>query len=320
MKATDFLSRDEIKTFTRASDFRGLRALATTWLLVAGAFALAGWHPAAWTIGIALIILGGRHLALAILMHDCSHYSLFKTRWLNDFAGKWFCGSPTWLDLRRYREHHTRHHLLAGTEADPDRDLVVAYPTSRASLIRKFARDLTGASGIRRLYGLALMDLGFIKFTVSSTVTPIDQTGRTARDFVAIAVRNLHGVAITNGALFAILYAVGRPWLYLLWIVSYLTTFSLILRIRSIAEHACTHLDPDPRRNTRTTYASPLARITVAPHRVNYHLEHHLLMTVPYFRLPELHRLLRERGAYANAHVLENYGQVIRAAVHSQRT
>ena len=50
----------------------------------------------------------------------------------------------------------------------------------------------------------------------------------------------------------------------------------------------------DPLRNTRTTHASWLERLFIAPNRVNYHLEHHLLMTVPYFRLPRLHRLLRE--------------------------
>jgi fatty acid desaturase len=27
---------------------------------------------------------------------------------------------------------------------------------------------------------------------------------------------------------------------------------------------------------------------------VNYHLEHHLLMTVPHYQLPRLHRLLEE--------------------------
>jgi fatty acid desaturase len=81
------------------------------------------------------------------------------------------------------------------------------------------------------------------------------------------------------------------------------------LRIRSLAEHACTELSTDPFRNTRTTRASLLARLTVAPIRVNYHLEHHLLVAVPYFRLPELGRLLLERGAVAAP---PSYGSVLR--------
>ena len=52
----------------------------------------------------------------------------------------------------------------------------------------------------------------------------------------------------------------------------------------------------DPLRNTRTTKAGLLARAFIAPYYVNYHLEHHLLMTVPLFQLPKFHRLLSERG------------------------
>lgn len=48
--------------------------------------------------------------------------------------------------------------------------------------------------------------------------------------------------------------------------------------------------------NTRTTKAGWIARAFVAPIRVNYHMEHHLMASVPYFKLPKMHQLLRERG------------------------
>ena len=102
-KVTDFLTPAQIKTLTRASDLRGALAVAATWALIAGSFALVAWSPNVLTIGTALFILGGRHLALAILMHEASHRSLFRTRRLNDFVGKWFCAAPTWGDLVRYR-------------------------------------------------------------------------------------------------------------------------------------------------------------------------------------------------------------------------
>ncbi len=56
----------------------------------------------------------------------------------------------------------------------------------------------------------------------------------------------------------------------------------------------------------------------MAPHRVGYHLEHHLLMTVPYFRLPAMHRLLVERGAVPDGAVARGYLAVLRLA--SSRT
>lgn len=314
MKISELLSRDEIKSLTGASDLRGAQAVATTWLMIALSFGAVAAYPSVFTILPALIILGGRHLALAILMHDASHYSLFRTRALNDFVGAWFCAYPTWQDLFRYREHHLRHHNHQGTPRDPDLSLIEGFPVSRASLRRKITRDLTGVSAVKRIYGLLLMDFGFIGYTVANDVRPIDQKGRSGWDVLRTGARNLRGVVLTNVALFAILLLLGHPWLYLLWFGSYATFFSLFVRIRSLAEHACTQLDPDPFKNTRTTHANALARVTVAPIRVNYHLEHHLLMTVPYFNLPKLHRLLRKRGALGGAYVAPGYLAVLRLA------
>jgi fatty acid desaturase len=100
----------------------------------------------------------------------------------------------------------------------------------------------------------------------------------------------------------------------LLWLVAWLTVNSLVTRIRSIAEHAMPTDPGDELRNTRTTLASPWARLFIAPNRVNYHLEHHLLMTVPLHKLPRLHRLLRERGVLRGALIARGYTPVLREA------
>ena len=70
----------------------------------------------------------------------------------------------------------------------------------------------------------------------------------------------------------------------------------------------------DPLRNTRTTRANFLARLTVAPLNVSHHLEHHLLPTVPYFRLPALGRTLAERGAMPATSTALGYVAVLTAA------
>src|SRR5690606_9930896 len=123
--------------------------------------------------------------------------------------------------------------------------------------------------------------------------------GNQARTFGG--VKNLRGVAVTNAVLFGILWLAGHPWLYLLWVVAWMTTFQLVTRIRAIAEHALAPDPADPLRNTRTTLASWWERLLIAPNYVNYHLEHHLLMTVPHYNLPRLHRMLRDRGVLDGA-------------------
>lgn len=318
MKINSILSAEELRLLIQASDFQGFRAVFTSWLMIAGCFWLVASFPNPVTVAFALVVLGGRHLAIAILMHDCAHYSLFKTRWLNDFIGSWFCAYPTWQDLKRYRVHHLSHHKYAGTEKDPDASLVKPFPVSRKSMIRKFIRDIFGVSGLKRIYGLVLMDFGYIKYTVANDIVPIDQKGRSFWNIVKTGIQNLHGVVLTNTILFLILWAWGHPWLYSLWIVSYLTTFSVFVRIRSLAEHAVTEMGLDPFKSTRTTLAHWWDRVTVAPHRVNYHLEHHLMMTVPYFRLPKLHQILEDRGALKNAFVAHGYREVLKLAVRNK--
>ena len=54
----------------------------------------------------------------------------------------------------------------------------------------------------------------------------------------SVGWKNLRGVAITNAVLLGILTVFGQPALYLLWVGAWLTTYSLVTRIRSIAEHS----------------------------------------------------------------------------------
>jgi len=111
-----------------------------------------------------------------------------------------------------------------------------------------------------------------------------------------------------------VLTASGHPLLYLLWAGAWLTVNTLVTRIRSIAEHAMVPDPADPLRNTRTTLATWWERLLLAPNRVNYHLEHHLLMTVPHYKLPRLHRMLAERGLLDGALVTKGYRAVLERA------
>ena len=73
--------------------------------------------------------------------------------------------------------------------------------------------------------------------------------------------------------------------------------------------------DQDVRRNTRTVDAPWWQRLVFAPNGVNYHLEHHLLASVPCYRLSALRTLLRQRGALDGMPEFRGYGAVLRHAV-----
>ena len=45
-----------------------------------------------------LFVIGARQLGLAVIMHDASHRSFFRSRALNDFAGTWLAAYPIWSE------------------------------------------------------------------------------------------------------------------------------------------------------------------------------------------------------------------------------
>jgi fatty acid desaturase len=317
-RAADLLTREEIRAFTRASDGAGIRAVVATWTVIAGTFVvLARWpHPVVF-VG-AVVVLGGRQLALAVMMHEAAHGTLFRRKWLNDRVADWICARPVGADVARYRKHHLGHHAHTGTERDPDLGLASAFPVTPASMARKLARDVSGVSGLRRLIGLLLMDAELLTYNVGGDARRVAYRGFGGH--ARALVRNGSGAVLANGVMLAALAATGHTWVYAAWAVANLTTYGLFLRIRSIAEHACMERSADPLRNTRTTRANVLARVTVAPLNVGHHLEHHLLPTVPYFRLPELGRALVERGAMPEASTAPGYVAVLRAAISKARS
>ena len=306
-KVTEIFTRDEIRMLTARSDIRGFIAVGFTWLTICASFVALAWasqHSLLIFIPVlllALCVLGGRQLSLAIQMHDASHGTLFKRKWLNNVAADWLCARPIWNDLHKYRAHHIVHHTHTGQAQDPDLSLVAPFPTTRQSLARKLLRDMAGVTGIKFFIGRFLMDAGYLKWTVANDVVRLPREGMTPWRRLIMLVRNVSPTVIVNGVMFAVLWASGYPWLFAVWILAYMTTFSLFVRIRSMAEHACTETGSEKSQdmflNTRTTRAGLLARATVAPLNVNYHIEHHVMASVPYFRLPMMHRMLRERGA-----------------------
>ena len=289
-KFSDFVSAAEIRDLSEPSSIKAAWILLVNWAIIAGAFAIAVLWPNPATILASVVILGGRQLGLAILMHDCAHYAFFRTKRTNNLIGEWLCAVPTRASVYAYRDYHMKHHRHAGTPKDPDRVFVHRYPVERASLKRKILRDLTGRTGTRALL------LRLKSFKVS-------------RDYPWM---------LFQVALFAVLAAVGAPWAYALWWAADLFVLPLLTRIRQIGEHGVARErdSSDPRENTSTTLTSWWERLLIAPNNVAYHLEHHQCAGVPSYNLPKLHRLLKSRGYHDGFDCISSgYVDVLKRAV-----
>ncbi len=301
------------------SDRKGAFEIFHTWAWIAFAFALVGFFPNPFTVIISLFILGGKQLACAIILHDCSHDSMFTSRKANRIIGNWFGAYPIFHDVDKYRPYHIQHHINTGLDEDPDRPLTTGYPTTFISMVRKFLRDFFGPTGIKGNFAVLLMQMGVLKYALNGKAEWVPLKEKSAAQIISTAVSNLAGPVAANLIMFAILYAFGKPWLYLLWPAALLTTNNFSLRVRSMAEHSMVEDRSNPHKNTRTTYANFFERILFAPHHVNYHAEHHLCMGAPSYNLPAMHKLLLARGFYKDGTKADNYWHIVKQAVVNNR-
>ncbi len=297
----DVFAAEDWRAITTLSRWRGIWLVLHGWMTVAlAAFGGAAAWDYHWLAGIlvtplALAILGGRQLGLSILMHDGAHGLLHPNRKTNNWLGQWPTGAATGSDLFAYRAYHLTHHKFTQQPEDPDLSLSAPFPTSRDSLRRKFIRDLTGQTFYkqrRAQFTAALRGAGTNAHTVGRFL-------------------------ILQAILLTISLLVWGWTPFLLWLLALATTFQLFLRIRNIAEHACTPTGSgDPFTHARTTYAGLIARATVAPYWVNYHSEHHLFMGVPCYNLAATHRLLGSGGYHPKMTLSPHYRDVLAQAVN----
>jgi fatty acid desaturase len=289
---------DEWARLTARSGWRGLALVAHAWGLILGAGAVAAIWPNPVTIVLAVLIVGARQLGLGFRMPDAAHGALHPDPKVNDFVGDWLCGAPIGSNLATYRKYHLRHHKFTEQPEDPDLVLSRPFPTTRASLRRKIVRDLTGQTFFKQRFG---------QFFAKRDKAPDGKTGflnDTRTRFLVI-----------NAAFLAALTAAGLWWTYfVLWLLPLATWFQVITRIRNIGEHACVGRHDDPFRHARTTLASPVERLLLAPYWVHFHAEHHVFMHLPCWRLEEAHRLLMAKGFGARMDIRRGYRDVLAVA------
>ncbi len=312
--ANIYLTREERKLLMKKNDLIAFGEILIHYTWIAIAFALVYFFANPITIVVSLFILGGKQLSCAILMHDTGHKSVFKNQKLNDFIGQWFGAYPIFNNMKPYRAYHFEHHNLTGLEDDPDLLLTRGYPTSSKSMLRKFLRDFTGITGIKAFIGLTLINFGFFEYNMGGKIIRIPKEKRSISYHASCFKNNLLGPIIANLIMFMLLWFIASPWLYLLWVIAYLTTFQFCIRVRSIAEHSVVEDATDPYKNTRTTKANWLEKMLFAPYHVNYHVEHHMLMSVPSYNLPKMHKTLLKKGFYEKGVLANGYWSVIKLA------
>lgn len=295
MNIQSVLTATELEQVTGKSNFNAMWIIFVDYAIIAIAFAVMAVWPNPLTLLAGIFVLGGRQLALAVIVHECGHRTLFNSPKLNEICGQWLGGYLVFSHMGDYMKGHWLHHSRAGTADDPDLKNYQAYPFKRSSLRRKIGRDLSGQTGWRRIRSIGRALIHY-------------------RTLDAEQQQFLRRSVLCNIALLLIVSSLGAPWLYLVWVIAFITSHMFVVRVRQVAEHAAVPnlYNKDPRQHTRTVYANWLERLLFAPHHLNYHLEHHLLATIPIYHLRQTHELLKARGMYNDTHFPTGYLSVLR--------
>ena len=296
LTAGDVLSLDELRDLRRVSGWRGAGLVLHAWAVIAAAMALYVLWPSIVTLVVALVVIGGRQLGLMMLAHEATHWRLFAGQKSNDRVGRWLCAGPLGVDLKSYRRSHHLHHRHTGQAEDPERDLTAAFPVTRWRLARGVLEDVSGWTAARGAVVLFHED-----------------------ETLRVRWRRLAPVLASHAILLAGLIAAGHATLYLLlWVLPLVTWYRLLARLRAATEHAMVPDADDPLRNSRTIAAGPIARALVAPYWMSYHLEHHLLVFVPCWKLRRAHALLLAKGYGARMETAAGHIDVLRRAMSAR--
>lgn len=276
------LSPDQRRSLTRRADGPGLLRLTLHLGMIAGLgggiaalypHALHGTIPAIAALGPMMIGQGVCIVFLFTLLHESIHRTAFATRRLND-AAAWIAALAVALPPRWFRQFHMDHHRFT---QDPARD-----PELSEDKPAGWAGFLLHVSGLPVWRSHAATVVRNALGRCSDVfVPPQDRAAIAGEARMMVAVY----VAVATISLWS-----GSALAFWVWIGPALLG-QPALRLYLLAEHGGCSRERDMFANTRTI-------LTTAPVRwlawnMPYHAEHHAFPSVPFHRLPDLHRLAR---------------------------
>ncbi len=228
-----------------------------------------------WLTPVALVVIGNRQRALGNILHDAAHRNLCRDRRWNDLATRVFIAPLVFVSLTAYRSDHFRHHLGLG-HADSDPDLLVppALPPHHWS----------------SNYLCYLMTASTWRSAVAGHLVAANAPWR-SRCWIVVWWAGLLGLIwITAGTVFTLVFAA-------LWMLARATVFHAITTFREMCDHFGLAAG-GVLSKTRDMTGHGFWSLAIHPRHNGYHLTHHLLPAVPYYRLPRAQRLFRQMPSY----------------------
>jgi fatty acid desaturase len=265
--------------------WRVVRDIARCYGFILFAFFLLANYQSWWVSFIGFVVIGTQQYALFILGHDGIHSNLLRKRKANDILTTTLLFAPLGTRVRSARTAHLAHHWLLGTDNDPDRRLHIA------------GNKATRGKFLFFLSGLATIPVALLRILPFKSEGPRSQSAHRPLSLTAFAVR--WPVILAQTIIFVGLTLELTWWTYFVfWMFPVYLMVFLPDEIRAFCEHAQPILPDRAADGSRIITFAPniFERVLFAPMNMNYHAEHHLWQFIPYYNLPDVHRLIADRG------------------------
>lgn len=294
-----------------ASDAFGWRAvLALCGVLLACVAALPWLVDRFGPLGIVPVVpvIGAYVYKLTILMHECCHRTLFRSRAVNDRVGL-VAGGFLVTSYDAFCRAHWQHHRHCGTDEDGEEsDYLTLQDAPPSRLVLHLLKPLLGVQA----FGMALAALAAIVGRSRKDPVPAEadsaEVGAAEAGLHAPApatplaaplvspVAQIAAIVTVQLGIAALATGFGRhPWLVLAYPATAATFGLFFSRVRAFCEHVHVHRH-EGECSVRSHLPNPVDRLFFYTLNMNLHVEHHLFPQVPACHLPRVREQLQAAG------------------------
>ena len=283
------LSSDQRKTLTQKSDLAGLTHCLAHFAAIALLIAAIVVETPYWYW--LMLPLGILEVFLFTLLHETCHKTVFKTAWINKLIAQ-ITGFILFLPATWFKHFHFEHHRFTQIPGK-DPELAASKPE-------------TWPQFLKHLSGLPVW-LYHLQTLIRNAKNPVeDFVPELARKDIRIEARIWLMIYLAM-----VVASVMHESTVLLkvWIIPLLLG-QPFLRLYLLAEHGLCENTDNALANSRTIRTNWLIRKLAW--NMPYHVEHHTYPGVPFYRLPELHKIVQPHTQVLEDGYLSFYRQYFR--------
>ncbi len=281
------LEKETLTRLKARSDAKAFGLVLSRLLLSALTCSLAvyAWYNLSWPWVLAAVYVHGMFYSFLgehAGVHELSHGTVFKSRFWNTFFLR-VCAFLTWSNYVKYRASHTQHHMVT---CHTGRDLEVVIPYKVTPLDWLMYATIDFAWMKRTLLTTLRHAFGIVSGQWEERLFP-ESDDKARRELFGWARFVLIGHIVLAGV-----------FLYFdLWILIVLITFGSMYAtwlawLTSHPQHLGMQPDvEDFRLCTRSVRVPGL--IAFLHWNMDYHVEHHMYASIPFYNLPALNREIR---------------------------